>query len=54
MALRVLLQTAIDARGVAFDYKAFKRALENENLTREQLGPLNPRLELLESFLELT
>ena len=53
VALRVLRQMAIDAKGDAFDYLKFRRALESEHLTKEQLGPLGLRLELLESFLDL-
>ncbi|KAM0199640.1 hypothetical protein ACHAQI_012014 [Fusarium lateritium] len=35
----------------AFDYKAFKKAIENEDLTDGQLVPLQQRLETLESFM---
>lgn len=54
VALRVLRCMAIDAKGAAFDYLQFKRALKNEDLTKDQLGPLNLRLELLESFLDFS
>ncbi|KAK7432199.1 hypothetical protein QQZ08_001144 [Neonectria magnoliae] len=37
--------------GTAFDYAAFKRALENESLTEGQLAPLKQRLDTLESFM---
>nr|OQO25309.1 hypothetical protein B0A51_13959 [Rachicladosporium sp. CCFEE 5018] len=51
--LCILRQMAIESKGDAFDYLAFIGALESENLTKEQMGPLNLRLELLESFLDL-
>ncbi|KAK4906356.1 hypothetical protein LTR49_024480 [Elasticomyces elasticus] len=54
VALRVLRRMAIGAKGAAFDYFQFKTALEKENLTKDQLGPLNLRLELLESFLDFS
>ncbi|KAK5691786.1 hypothetical protein LTR17_025552 [Elasticomyces elasticus] len=54
VALRVLRRMAIDAKGAAFDYFHFKTVLEEENLTKDQLGPLNLRLELLESFLDFS
>ncbi|KAK6440305.1 hypothetical protein LTR95_003469 [Oleoguttula sp. CCFEE 5521] len=54
VALRVLRQMAMDAKGDAFKYPRFKNALKNENLTKEQTGPLSLRLELLESFLDLS
>ncbi|OQN95542.1 hypothetical protein B0A48_18386 [Cryoendolithus antarcticus] len=44
---------AIDVKGDAFDYLRFKKALKNENLAKEQTGPLSLWLELLESFLDL-
>ncbi|KAM0232474.1 hypothetical protein ACHAP5_010727 [Fusarium lateritium] len=34
-----------------FDYKAFKKAINNEHLTEGQLVPLQQRLETLESFM---
>lgn len=34
-----------------FDYSQFKRRLQKSNLTRAQQGPLQQRLDLLESFL---
>ncbi|KAG3194753.1 hypothetical protein PC129_g24897, partial [Phytophthora cactorum] len=37
--------------GTAFDYAAFKLALENESLTEGQLAPLKQRLDTLESFM---
>ncbi|KAK7419259.1 hypothetical protein QQX98_003411 [Neonectria punicea] len=37
--------------GTAFDYAAFKRALETESLTEGQLAPLKQRLDTLESFM---
>ncbi|KAK3615530.1 hypothetical protein LTR56_026536 [Elasticomyces elasticus] len=54
VALRVLRRMAIDAKGGAFDYSHFKTVLEAQNLTKDQLGPLNLRLELLESFLDFS
>nr|POF15428.1 hypothetical protein CFP56_71924 [Quercus suber] len=53
VAMRVLRQMAISTGGDTFSYQEFKQALEKENLTKEQLGPLNLRLELLESFLDI-
>jgi hypothetical protein len=35
----------------AFDYKAFKKAIDRESLTEGQLVPLQQRLETLESFM---
>jgi hypothetical protein len=35
----------------AFDYKAFKQAIDRESLTDGQLVPLQQRLETLESFM---
>jgi hypothetical protein len=35
----------------AFDYKAFKMAIDRESLTEGQLVPLQQRLETLESFM---
>jgi DNA helicase HerA-like ATPase len=51
--LRLLRQLAISTGG-SFDYLAFKKLLEKERLTKDQLGPLNLRLELLESYLDLS
>lgn len=53
VALRVLRRMAIETREEGFNYEGFKAALRTENLTKEQFGPLNLRLELLESFLDL-
>ena len=36
-----------------FDYARFKRHLGNANLSKMQLAPLQQRLDLLESFLNL-
>ena len=45
--LRVIQQK----NGTGFSYTAFKRQLEQENLTDMQLAPLKQRLETLESFM---
>lgn len=37
-----------------FDYKCFISLLKEEKLSRDQKGPMNLRLELLESFMETT
>lgn len=50
--LRILRQMAIKAGANAFDYVSFKKAVQNENLTKDQLIPLEMRLELLESFMD--
>lgn len=34
------------------DYKAFKKRVQNEKFSKDQEGPLNLRLQPLESFLE--
>lgn len=53
VALRVLRQMAVETRGNGFNYQAFRSNLERESLTKDQLGPLNMRLEILESFLDI-
>ena len=51
--LRILRQMAIESRGAAgLNYSAFKRRLALEGFTDKQTGPLNLRLQLLESFME--
>ncbi|KAK3615438.1 hypothetical protein LTR22_027438 [Elasticomyces elasticus] len=54
VAVRVLRRMAIDAKGAAFNYFQSKTTFEKGNLTKDQLGPLNLRLELLESFLDFS
>lgn len=41
------------AKGTAFDYNLFKAHLQAAELTPGQLGPLNQRLAVLESFMSL-
>ncbi|KAK4551673.1 hypothetical protein LTR86_011004 [Recurvomyces mirabilis] len=53
VALRVLRRMAIDANGEPFDYFKFKKILDDQNFTKDQAGPLNLRLELLESFMNI-
>jgi hypothetical protein len=53
-AERILRQMAIASSGETLDYLNFKKMLSRENLTREQLGPLGLRLELLESYLDVS
>ncbi|PGH03670.1 hypothetical protein GX51_03934 [Blastomyces parvus] len=50
--LRQMAEEAFDRRGI--DFNAFRRRLDAEDLIKGQLGPLNMRLNLLESFLEKT
>ena len=51
--LRVLRQMAMENQGASgLNYRAFKSRLEQEGFTGKQTGPLNLRLELLESFME--
>ena len=38
-------------RGTGFNYSLFKRKMDNESLTKMQLGPLKQRLDVLESFM---
>ncbi len=45
--LREMASTSLNG----FDYNEFKRRLQKSHLTRAQQGPLQQRLELLESFL---
>jgi hypothetical protein len=49
---RILREIATASAG-DFNYNAFKTALESSNLSRTQRAPLQQRLELLESFLDL-
>ncbi|KLJ13847.1 hypothetical protein EMPG_11229 [Blastomyces silverae] len=50
--LREMAEEALGGRGINFN--AFKQRLYDEGLNQGQLGPLNMRLNLLESFLEKT
>ncbi|KAK7711557.1 hypothetical protein SLS57_008040 [Botryosphaeria dothidea] len=51
---KILRDMATSARGAfEFDYKGFKRRLDNEKLTPDQKGPMNLRLQLLESFMDV-
>ena len=54
VARRILRKMATTSSGSGFDYPNFKRLIERENLTRDQIGPLNLRLDLLESFLDMS
>lgn len=54
VVLRILRGMARDTGGRKFDYLAFKKALRNADLSKDQLAPLKLRLDLLESFLDLT
>ncbi|KAK3372041.1 hypothetical protein B0H63DRAFT_496751 [Podospora didyma] len=45
------LYLAVNTNDEGFNYTEFKKRLENECLTKMQLGPLRQRLELLESFM---
>ncbi|KAF3937497.1 hypothetical protein ABW19_dt0201093 [Dactylella cylindrospora] len=47
---RILRDMAAEGAG-GFDYESFKRQLEQQNFTPQQWGPLDIRLELLESFI---
>jgi hypothetical protein len=49
---RILREIAAGSAG-GFNYEAFKTALESCTLSRAQRAPLQQRLELLESFLDL-
>ena len=40
-------------RSFEFDYKEFLRRLEKERLSPDQKGPMNLRLQLLESFMDV-
>jgi hypothetical protein len=51
---KILRQMAIASNGQGFDYFAFKKSLSVADFTREQRGPLGLRLELLESYLDLS
>ncbi|KAI9163882.1 hypothetical protein HJFPF1_05512 [Paramyrothecium foliicola] len=53
VVVRVLrdLRIAQQQKGTGFDYGAFKRALDAEVMTKDQLSPLQQRLETLESFM---
>ncbi|PNS15287.1 hypothetical protein CAC42_5458 [Sphaceloma murrayae] len=53
VVLRILRQMAIRGKSTAFNYRDFKIALGKEDLSKDQLGPLHLRLDLLESFLDL-
>jgi hypothetical protein len=46
------LATIGSHHNAGFDYQLFKKMLGNADLTPMQRGPLNMRLDLLESFLE--
>lgn len=50
---RVLRDMRIEqqATGGAFNYKKFKKIIDNEDLTAQQRVPLDQRLETLESFM---
>lgn len=52
--IRILKEMAFDAAeaGTGFDYPKFLKELDAQALTREQKGPLNLRLDLLDSFLD--
>jgi hypothetical protein len=44
---------ALDTKGAnIFDYNEFKRRLAEENFIKDQCGPLDLRLDLLESFMD--
>ncbi|KAI9709382.1 MAG: hypothetical protein M1812_007718 [Candelaria pacifica] len=50
---KILRQMAIETRGASgVNYSTFKKRLASEGFSRDQCGPLNLRLELLESFME--
>lgn len=43
---------ALDSKGsIQFDYDEFRRRLSDENFNKDQKGPLDLRLDLLESFM---
>ena len=50
---RILRDMRIEQQeaGMAFDYQSFKRRLTDTAMTPTQLGPLNQRLDILESFM---
>jgi hypothetical protein len=51
--IKTLRQMALDTKGAAlFNYDDFKHRLAEENFTKDQCGPLDLRLNLLESFME--
>ncbi|GAD92385.1 hypothetical protein MGYG_05822 [Paecilomyces variotii No. 5] len=50
---QVLREMAMQSQGSrGLDYKLFKKRLETEKFTKDQLAPLRLRLQLLESFLD--
>jgi hypothetical protein len=51
---KILRQMAIASNGQGFDYFAFKKFLSAADFTPHQRGPLGLRLELLESYLDLS
>lgn len=50
--VKILRRMAEDATG-SFDFRDFKRRLDDANFTDIQRRPLNQRIELLESYLDL-
>lgn len=51
--IKTLRQMALYTKGsVQFDYDEFWRRLGAENFTKQQCGPLDLRLDLLESFID--
>ncbi|CAG7968190.1 unnamed protein product [Penicillium salamii] len=53
VVMKILRDMAIANQGRAgFNYAEFKNKLANENFIKGQLGPLNMRLDVLESFFE--
>jgi hypothetical protein len=53
VASRILrdLRVVQQQKNTSFDYSEFKRLLDAENLTKEQMAPLKQRLDTLESFM---
>ncbi|KAL2000648.1 hypothetical protein VTN02DRAFT_2801 [Thermoascus thermophilus] len=49
---KILRGMAREAQSAGFDYARFKKLLDSESFVRGQMGPLNLRLQLLESFLQ--
>ncbi|KAL8978978.1 MAG: hypothetical protein Q9205_005582 [Flavoplaca limonia] len=51
--LRILREMAMESQGApGFDYDAFRKKVDEEAFTGQQMGPLKLRLDLLESFLD--
>ena len=51
--LRILREMAVESQGApAFDYDSFRKRVDAEAFTGQQIAPLKLRLELLESFMD--